>query len=88
VGGDFTHEKDRCTFETLIGRVGLPDKAVRVIGEIVHDLDLKDGKFDRPEAAGVRMMLDGLMARTENDDERIDRALVIFDDLHEALGRK
>ena len=68
--------------------MGLPDKAVRVIGEIVHDLDLKDGKFDRPEAAGVRMMLDGLMARTENDDERIDRALVIFDDLHEALGRK
>ncbi|HEX6099507.1 MAG TPA: chromate resistance protein ChrB domain-containing protein [Thermoanaerobaculia bacterium] len=86
VGGDFTHEEDRCTFETLIGRVGLPDKAVRAIAEIVHDLDLKDGKFDRAEAAGVRMMLDGLMARTESDDERIDRALVIFDDLHEALG--
>lgn len=86
VGGDFTHEKDRCTFETLVGRVGLPDKAVRAIAEIVHDLDLKDGKFGRAEAAGVRMLLDGLMARTENDDERIERALVIFDDLHEALG--
>jgi hypothetical protein len=34
------------------------------------------------------MMLDGLMARTENDDERIERALVIFDDLHEALGSR
>jgi hypothetical protein len=86
VGGDFTHEEDRCTFETLIGRVGLPDKAVRVIAEIVHDLDLKDGKFERAEAAGVRVMLDGLMARTNNDEERIDRALVLFDDLHEALG--
>jgi len=90
VGGDFTHEEDRCTFETLIGRVGLPDaasgRAVRAIGEIVHDLDLKDGKYGRAEAAGVRMMLDGLMSRTENDDERIERALVIFDDLHEALG--
>jgi hypothetical protein len=87
VGGDFTHEEDRCTFETLIGRVGLPDKGVRAIAEIVHDLDLKDAKYGRDEAAGVRMMLDGLMARTENDDERIERALVIFDDLHEALGR-
>jgi len=86
VGGDFTHEEDRCTFETLIGRIGLPDKAVRAIAEIVHDLDLKDAKFARLEAAGVRMMLDGLMARTESDDERIERALVIFDDLHEALG--
>ncbi len=87
VGGDFTHEADRCTFETLVGRVGLPDKGVRAIAEIVHDLDLKDSKYGRAEAAGVRMMLDGLMARTENDDERIERALVIFDDLHEALGK-
>ena len=88
VGGDFTHEEDRCTLETLVGRIGLPDKAVRAIAEIVHDLDLKDGKFGRAEAAGVRMMLDGLMARTESDDERIDRALLLFDDLHEALGKR
>lgn len=88
VGGDFTHEEDRCTFETLVGRVGLPDKGVRAIAEIVHDLDLKDGKFGRAEAAGVRMMLDGLMARTESDDERIERALLLFDDLHEALGSR
>jgi hypothetical protein len=88
VGADFTHEEDRCTFETLIGRVGLPDKGVRAIGEIVHDLDLKDGKYGRAEAAGVRLLLDGLMARTESDDERIERAMVIFDDLHEALGAR
>ena len=88
VGGDFTHEEDRCTLETLVRRVGLPDKGVKAIAEIVHDLDLKDAKFDRPETAGVRMMLDGLMARTDSDDERIERALPLFDDLHEALGKK
>ena len=88
VGGDFTHDEDRCTFETLVGRVGLRDKGVRAIAEIVHDLDLKDAKFGRAEAAGVRMMLEGLMARTEKDDERIERALPIFDDLHEALGKR
>ena len=86
VGGDFTHEEDRCTFETLVRRVGLPDKGVRAIAEIVHDLDLKDGKYERPETAGVRSMLDGLMGRTANDEERLERALQIFDDLHEALG--
>lgn len=85
VGGEFTHEEDRCTFETLVGRVGLPDKAVRAIAEIVHDLDLKDSKFGRAETAGVRLMFDGVMARTANDQERIERALLIFDDLHEAL---
>lgn len=88
VGGDFTHEGDRCTFETLVKRVGLPDKGVRAIAEIVHDLDLKDSKYARAEAAGVRMMLEGLIARTDDDEERIERALALFDDLHEALGKK
>ena len=88
VGGDFTHEDDRCTFETLVGRIGLPDKGVRAIAEIVHDLDLKDSKYDRPETAGVRLMLEGLMARTESDEDRLDRAMALFDDLHEAVGSR
>ena len=88
VGGDFTHEEDRCTFETLVRRVGLPDKRVRAIAEMVHDLDLKDAKYGRAETAGVRMILDGIMARTDNDDERIDRALTVFDDLYDALGTR
>jgi hypothetical protein len=88
IGGEYTHEEDRCTFETLVGRIGLPDKGVRAISEIVHDLDIKDAKYGRPETAGVRAMLDGVMARYESDEERIERALAIFDDLHEALGRR
>jgi len=86
VGGDFTHEEDRCTLETLVRRAGLPDKGVRAIAEIVHDLDLKEEKFGRPETAGVRTMLDGVIARFPDDQARIERALTVFDDLHEALG--
>jgi hypothetical protein len=87
VGADFTHEKDRCTLETLVARIGLPDKGVGAIAEIVHDLDLKDGRFDRPETTGVRAMLEGLMARSADDQERIERALPLFDDLREAFMR-
>lgn len=87
VGGDFTHEEDRCTLETLVRRVGLPDRGVRAIAEIVHDIDLKDSKFDRAEAAGLRMMIEGIIARHEGDAERIERASAVFDDLHEALAR-
>jgi len=88
VGGDFTHEEDRCTLETLVRRVGLPDKGVRAIAEIVHDLDLKAAKFDRAETAGVRTMIEGVVGRFSNDMERIERAMPLFDDLHEALGKK
>lgn len=88
VGGDVTHEGDRCTFESLVRRFGLPDKGVRAIAEIVHDLDLKDGKFGRPEAEGVRSLLDGLIARHAKDAERLERGLAMFDDLHEALAAR
>lgn len=87
-GGDFTHEEDRCTLETLVRRVGLPDKGVRAVAEIVHDLDLKDDKYHRAETAGVRLMLEGLMGRCPSDEERIERALTVFDDLHEALSSR
>src|SRR3989441_5165118 len=49
----YTHEGDRCTFETLVRRFRLRDPALRAIGEIVHDIDCKDVKFGRAEATGV-----------------------------------
>jgi hypothetical protein len=41
-GGDFTHEGDRCTFETLLARTGVGGRALNEVAEIVHDVDLKD----------------------------------------------
>jgi hypothetical protein len=88
VGGDFTHDGDRCTLETLVRIVGLPDRGVKAIAEIVHDLDLKDGKFGRPEAPGIARMLEGLVARYANDEERLEHGFAMFDDLHEALSAR
>jgi len=87
VGGDFTHEGDRCTLETLVHRVGVPDPGVRAIAEIVHDIDLKDAKFGRAETAGVAAAIDGLVRRHATDLDRIEHGLALFDDLCEALGR-
>jgi hypothetical protein len=81
-GGELTHEGDACTFETMTARLGLGSRALRAIGEIVHDLDLKDGKFGRPETAGVAAALDGIAAATADDAERVERAAVLFDALH------
>ena len=82
VGGDFTHEGDRCTFETLAARVGIGDPAVREIAEIVHDIDLKDGKFGRPEAAGLQRLLTGLVLAHPDDTGRLKRGLGLFDELY------
>lgn len=85
---EFTHEGDRCTFEVLLGRAGLAsDLALAAVAEIVHDIDLKDGKFGRPEADGVRTLIDGLCADTTDDRERLRRGAGIFDDLHRSFAK-
>jgi hypothetical protein len=83
---EFTHDGDRCTFEVLLEAAGIKDGALRAIGEVVHDIDLKDAKFGRPETAGVARLLDGIAASHREDERRIERGAEIFDDLHRAFG--
>jgi hypothetical protein len=87
VGGEFTHEGNRCTLETLVHRTGVKDAALRPITEIVHDIDLKDGKFGRPETAGVAQVLTGLFAAASDDPTRLDRGFALFDDLYASFRR-
>jgi hypothetical protein len=83
---EFTHEGDLCTFEVLCARLALNDPALRAIAEIVHDIDLKEAKFDRPETAGVARLVAGLARRVRDDTERITRGCDLFDDLYESFG--
>ena len=79
---EFTHEGDRCSFETLLLRGGPDDPALIAIAELIHELDIGDGKFDRPEAAGLGAMLTGICASSEHDSERIKRGSDALDQLH------
>src|SRR5215470_10681117 len=88
VEAEFTHEGDRCSFEVLLERAGLDDPALAAIAEIVHDIDLKDGKFAREEAGGIKMLISGICADTRDDDERVARGMTIFDDLYAVFRRK
>lgn len=85
---EFTHEGDRCTFEVLLQRMKLDDAALRTIGEIVHDIDLKDSKFARPEASGVNCVITGICRAYKDDDARLSRGSALFDDLYASFGRK
>jgi hypothetical protein len=88
VGGDFSHEGDRCTFETLVARAGLTDRALAEVAEIVHDIDLKDEKFGRPEAPGIERLVAGLALANPEDEARLERGLVLFDELYRSFRRK
>jgi hypothetical protein len=81
-GGDFTHAGDRCTFETLLARIGRKDQGLAALAEVVHDIDLKDGKFARPETAGVRQLVQGIVAGHAEDEDRLTRGFALLDDLY------
>ena len=84
--GDFTHQQDLCTFETLIRRFGLTDPALRPLAEIVHDLDLKDDRYGNPAAAGVEAIIVGLGNRSRSDQEILAQGLQVFDALYAFFG--
>lgn len=83
--GEFTHEGDRCTFEVLIRRFALDDPALTQIAEIIHDLDLKDGKFGRDEAAGISRLVAGIVAAEPDDERRIAAGGAILESLYRSF---
>ena len=85
---EFTHDGDRCTFEVLLDRADLDDPALRHIAEIVHDIDIKDRKFERPEAPGIAQLVAGIAMAHDEDADRLARSAVVFDDLLTYFRRK
>lgn len=86
-GAEFTHQGEDCTFETLIKRFGLgDDRALGQLAEIVHDIDLKDDKFNRLEAAGVNATVTGLSGLLKDDRKLLQQSGMIFDGLYALLS--
>jgi hypothetical protein len=79
---EYSHEGDRCTFETLLHRFDLRGEAgLAAVAEVVHDIDLKEGKFDRPETAGFAACLVGLCRRHRDDTDRLAHGGELFENL-------
>jgi hypothetical protein len=78
---EFTHEGDQCTFEVLCERFATSRKGLKAIAEIIHDLDLKDARYGRPENAGVAAQIAGLALVHRDDEARVERGCELFDEL-------
>ena len=84
---EFSHHGDDCTFETLVKRFGIADKAVLKIAEMVHDADLEDGKFQATACVGIDQVLKGWAKSGLSDEELLKRGGECFDALHQQLGK-
>lgn len=87
-GGGFGHEGDRCTFETLAVKFGIEDSAVARLAEVVHDLDLKDGKFSAPEAVTLGAAIDGLQMSCPDDHHLLDQGVILFEAMYRSFSQR
>lgn len=79
-GAAFGHHGSLCTFETMMRTFGLDDSGLRAIAEIVHEIDLRDGRFARPEILGVDAVLRGWGGLS--DTEREAHGVALFEGLY------
>lgn len=85
-GVEFSHQGDCCTFETLLEAFQIRDKALTSLAELVHNIDLKDQKYNRPESDGLDMIVRALSDSSGDDHKTLVLGSQILDALYQRLS--
>ena len=85
-GAEFTHVKNRVTFEVLLASFGLDqDPALAAIAASVHYLDV--GGILAADAKGLETVLKGIKEKVRDDDALLAEAMLILDLFYSAYSR-
>ena len=87
-GARLSHYGDACSFETFLAEYGLEDPVLAEISEIVHDADLMDEKYGRPESDGLDAIIRGMQLVLPDDLALTHHTDAIFDGLYAYLSRE
>jgi hypothetical protein len=83
--GGFGHEGDSCTFETICRAFRVTDKKVQLIAQAIHDADLDDDKFGRPEGNTINQILQGWAKQNVTDEELLRRGTDLIEGLYHSI---
>jgi hypothetical protein len=87
VGARLSHRGEDCSFETFLKEYKLEDPVLSEIAEIVHDADLMDEKYARPESEGLDAIVRGMQLSIADDHALIGHTDVLYEGLYVYLGR-
>jgi hypothetical protein len=87
VGARLSHRGEDCSFETFLKEYELEDQVLHEIAEIVHDADLMDEKYARPESEGLDAIVRGMQLSLPDDHALIGHTDVLYEGLYAYLGR-
>lgn len=81
-GVELGHHDGKCSFETIIERYGLTDKALLRLAGIVHSADVSADRGADPIAAGLEAIAVGYSVRFPDDLENLERQFDVYDALY------
>jgi hypothetical protein len=87
-GVELSHHGEDCTFETLIKRARLRDRRLTRLAEVVHEADLRDGKFPHEEARGIDVAIRALLAASPDDHQVLTQGMAMFEGLYATTPRR
>jgi hypothetical protein len=86
-GVELGHHDGRCSFETILVRYQLDNPALDRIGQLVHEADIGDERYDAPEAAGIDTLLRGLALKARDDHHMLGQTAPLYDALYDLWSR-
>ena len=87
-GVELSHQGEDCTFETLVKRAGLRDRRLARLAEVVHEADLRDGKYPHEEARGIDVAVRALLAASPDDHQVLAQGMALFEGLYTTTPRR
>jgi len=81
-GVELSHRGDECTFETLRDCFGVQDAGVEHLARLVHDLDMRDGRYEAPLADALGPIIDGLRLAEPDDRALLGHGMVLFEAIY------
>jgi hypothetical protein len=87
-GVELSHQGEDCTFETLVKRARLRDRRLVRLAEVVHEADLRDGKYPHEEARGIDVAVRALLAASPDDHVVLAQGMALFEGLYATTSRK
>jgi hypothetical protein len=82
-GVELGHHDGRCSFEAIVGKYRIDDRAIALLARIVHGADVKEDLYEEPEASGLKAIAEGFRNLNLKDDQEIlDREFIVYDALY------
>ena len=83
---EFGHHGSDCTFETLLRKFGIQDPAAVYVGQVVHDLDLKEARYGHPETATLGGLVEGLRETATDDTALLADGMRLIEALYRSVS--